>query len=119
MHPDQHALVFSPANSAGTERVFVGSDGGVVRTSGAFADDSARCDQRQADKPADGKFTPEELALCKAALAAVPTGIDALNAGLSTLQFQSLSVSSADPTDRHRRHAGQRDLGLHGQPGVV
>jgi hypothetical protein len=99
MHPDQHALVFSPSNGAGTERVFVGSDGGVVRTSGAFADDSARCDQRQADKPADGQFTPQELALCKQALAAVPTGIDALNAGLSTLQFQSLSANPAHPED--------------------
>jgi hypothetical protein len=98
MHPDQHALVFSPANGAGTERVFVGSDGGVVRTSGDFADDSARCDQRQADKPADGKFSADELALCKQALAAVPTAIDSLNDGLATLQFQSLSVSPTDPS---------------------
>jgi hypothetical protein len=99
MHPDQHALVFSPANSGGVERVFVGSDGGVVRTSGTFADDSARCDQRQAAKPADGKLSPQELALCKQALSAVPTGIDALNAGLGTLQFQSLSANPANPQD--------------------
>ena len=32
MHPDQHALVF---DSFAPDRVFVGSDGGVVRTSGA------------------------------------------------------------------------------------
>jgi hypothetical protein len=98
MHPDQHDLVFSPANAGGSERVFVGSDGGVVRTSGTFADDSARCDQRQAAKPADARFSADELALCKQALAAVPTGIDALNDGLSTLQFQSLSVNPIDPT---------------------
>jgi hypothetical protein len=97
MHPDQHALVFSPANAGGGERVFVGSDGGVVRTSGAFADDSARCDQRQAARPADATFSPAELALCKQALSKVPTGVEALNAGLSTLQFQSLSVNPADP----------------------
>ncbi|MEY2441659.1 MAG: hypothetical protein QOJ46_1085, partial [bacterium] len=99
MHPDQHALVFSPANSGSTEQVLVGSDGGVVRTSGTFADDSARCDQRQADKPADGKFSPEELALCKQALSAVPTGIDSLNDGLATLQFQSLSANPANAGD--------------------
>jgi hypothetical protein len=98
LHPDQHALVFSPANAGGSEQVFVGSDGGVVRTSGGFADDSARCDQRQTAKPADAKFSAAELALCKQALSKVPTGIDALNDGLSTLQFQSLSVNPSDPS---------------------
>ena len=97
MHPDQHALVFSPANGAGSERVFIGSDGGVVRTSGAFANDSARCDSRQEANPDDAKFTSAELALCHQALRAVPTGIESLNAGLSTLQFQSLSLSPASP----------------------
>ncbi|MEA2155864.1 MAG: hypothetical protein QOE11_2004 [Solirubrobacteraceae bacterium] len=99
MHPDQHALVFSPANAGATERVFVGSDGGVVRTSGAFADDSARCDQRQAALPVDATFTPDELALCRQALSAVPTGLDPLNDGLRTIQFQSLSVNQADPVN--------------------
>jgi hypothetical protein len=97
MHPDQHALVFSPANAAGSERVFVGSDGGVVRTSGTFANDAARCDTRQAANPDDAKFTPAELALCRKVLQAVPTGIDALNAGLSTLQFQSLTANPSSP----------------------
>jgi hypothetical protein len=96
MHPDQHALVFAPAAVAG-EQVFVASDGGVVRTSGTFADDSARCDTRQAAKPADAQFTPAELALCHKALSAVPTGIDDLNDGLSTLQFQSLTLNPANP----------------------
>ena len=100
MHPDQHALVFDPANP---QRVFVGSDGGVVRTSGAFADDRARCDARQAAQPATGavgvRFTAAELALCHQALSAVPTEIDALNDGLSTLQFQSLSVNPDKPLD--------------------
>jgi hypothetical protein len=98
MHPDQHALVFSPANAAGTEQVFAGSDGGVVRTSGTFADDSARCDSRRLAQPTGGKFTAAELALCRQTLSAVPTGIDALNTGLSTLQFQSLSVNQSDPS---------------------
>ncbi|MEP6954451.1 MAG: hypothetical protein ABI950_10375, partial [Solirubrobacteraceae bacterium] len=90
MHPDQHALVFNP-DPAHPDQVFVGSDGGVVRTNGTFADDSARCDDRDG---ANG-FTPDELALCQKALSKVPTGIEALNTGLRTLQFQSLSLNSA------------------------
>ena len=43
MHPDQHAIVFSPTNP---DIAFLGSDGGVVRTSGQFADASADCDGR-------------------------------------------------------------------------
>ena len=31
MHPDQHALAFVPGNP---DQFFVGSDGGVIRTSG-------------------------------------------------------------------------------------
>lgn len=99
MHPDQHALVFNP-DPAHPDQVFVGSDGGVVRTSGTFADDSARCDDRDG---ANG-FTPDELALCQKALSKVPTGIDALNTGLRTLQFQSLSLNSADP-NKNEKHS--------------
>ena len=43
MHPDQHAIAFSPTNP---DIAFLGSDGGVVRTSGRFADASADCDGR-------------------------------------------------------------------------
>ena len=89
MHPDQHALVFDPSNP---DRVFVGSDGGVVRTSGAFADDSARCDGRELTDA-------NELALCRQALQAVPTRIDALNDGpRPPFQFQSLSLNTANPS---------------------
>ena len=35
MHPDQHALAFVPGNP---NQFFVGSDGGVIRTSGKWAD---------------------------------------------------------------------------------
>ena len=43
MHPDQHAVVFVPGNA---DQFFAGSDGGVIRTSGKFADASAQCDSR-------------------------------------------------------------------------
>ena len=45
MHPDQHALAFVPGNPS---QFFVGSDGGVIRTSGQWADASAQCDSRGA-----------------------------------------------------------------------
>ena len=38
MHPDQHALAFVPGNPS---QFFVGSDGGVIRTSGQWANASA------------------------------------------------------------------------------
>ena len=37
MHPDQHAIAFDPANP---DIMFVGSDGGMIRTSGDFTDNS-------------------------------------------------------------------------------
>ena len=43
MHPDQHALAFVPGNP---DQFFVGSDGGVIRTSGEWADASSQCDER-------------------------------------------------------------------------
>ena len=43
MHPDQHALAFVPGNPS---QFFVGSDGGVIRTSGQWADASSQCDSR-------------------------------------------------------------------------
>ena len=42
MHPDQHAIVAIP----GTDSAIFGSDGGLVRSSGSFADISAQCDSR-------------------------------------------------------------------------
>jgi hypothetical protein len=89
MHPDQHAIVFSPSNS---DISFLGSDGGVVRTSGRFADASADCDGRG--------LSGAELIDCKAWLTAVPTRITSLNDGLRTLQFQSVSADANHP-ERH------------------
>jgi hypothetical protein len=86
MHPDQHAIAFAPFNP---DIAFVGSDGGVVKTSGAFVDRSADCDQRG--------LTDGDLVDCKMWLTAIPTRIDSLNRNLATLQFQSVSVNRQDP----------------------
>jgi hypothetical protein len=86
MHPDQHAIAFASSNA---DIAFLGSDGGVVRTSGRFADASADCDARG--------LAGDDLLDCKGWLSAVPTRITSLNDGLRTLQFQSVSLDANDP----------------------
>jgi hypothetical protein len=85
MHPDSHAVVEVP----GTDSAIFGSDGGLVRSSGLFADISSQCNSRP--------LGAASMATCKQMLSAVPTLHYNLNKGLSTLQFQSLSVASDDP----------------------
>jgi len=85
MHPDSHAIVAIP----GTDAAIFGSDGGLMRTSGAFADISSECAPRG---------VPEAyLADCQQLLSAVPTRLYDMNKGLPTLQFQSLSVAADNP----------------------
>jgi hypothetical protein len=85
MHPDQHAIAAVP----GSNIVFFGSDGGIVRTSGDFADVSAQCALRG--------LNAADLATCQQLLSRVPTQLVSLNKGLSTLQFQSFSVNPQNP----------------------
>ena len=82
LHPDQHFLVVNPNNPF---QFFESSDGGIMRSSGQFADVSANCDTRGLADPA--------LSRCHQLLSRVPTQLSSLNKGLTTLQFQSLSVS--------------------------
>ena len=65
-------------------------DGGLMRSSGLFADISSQCSTYRG-------LTGTDLALCEQLLSAVPTFLYNLNKGLSTLQFQSLSVAADDP----------------------
>ena len=85
MHPDSHAIASVP----GSNVTFFGSDGGIVRTSGDFADVSAQCALRG--------LNAADLATCQQLLSRVPTQLFSLNKGLSTLQFQSFSVNPQDP----------------------
>jgi hypothetical protein len=84
LHPDQHALVVSPSNPY---LFFEGSDGGLVGSSGTFSDISSQCTNPR-------RLTGADLALCKQLLKRVPTNLYSLNKGLSTLQFQSVSVAA-------------------------
>ena len=86
MHPDQHAVVFFPGNP---NIAILGSDGGVVRTNGAYADASGSCSGRG--------ISGADLVDCTLWLKAIPVEIVSMNAGLSTLQFQSVSLNPLDP----------------------
>jgi len=86
IHPDQHALVFDPANP---DLWFEGSDGGLIRSSGQYASISAFCANRG--------ITGAALTTCQQLLSAVPTFNFSLNAGLVTLQFQNLSINPNNP----------------------
>jgi len=86
IHPDQHALVFMPGNP---DVWFEGSDGGLMRSSGTYADISSQCAARG--------LTPVEATTCQRLLSAVPGALTSLNSGLDTLQFQSLSINPKKP----------------------
>src|SRR5207245_10163579 len=97
MHPDHHALAVSPTNPG---LFFDGSDGGLVRSSGSFADISSQCTSRG--------LSGSDLTLCQQLLSRVPTYLYSLNKGLSTLQFQSLSVA---PDNSKHLQGGTQDNG--------
>lgn len=97
IHPDQHALVVNPANPF---QFIEGGDGGVVRSDGVLEDSSHRCDARGLSEPSLGR--------CRQLLSKTPRRIDSLNTGLSTLQFQSLSV---DPSNPKNVQGGTQDNG--------
>jgi hypothetical protein len=82
LHPDQHFLVTNPNNPF---QFFESSDGGIMRSSGDMVDASPFCDGRSLVEP--------RLSRCRQLLSRVPSKLEGMNKGLTTLQFQSLSVS--------------------------
>jgi hypothetical protein len=99
IHPDQHSVVFDPADPG---IAFVGSDGGVVRIDvGSPRNASAACaGRRYVYKPAFGSqpLAPADLADCQRLLSGIPQTITPINSGLNDIQFQSLSFNPSDPT---------------------
>jgi hypothetical protein len=89
-HPDQHAIVVNPSNPF---QYWEGSDGGIIRSDGKFADVSAKCDTRGLSAADD--------AYCKSLLNRVPNEITTMNSGLSTLQFMSLSAAAGQQGDQN------------------
>lgn len=96
MHPDSHGMVEIP----GSNQAIFGSDGGLIRSSGAFSDESAQCTARG--------LTGANLLTCQQLLKAIPTTLASINTGLSTLQFQSLAVAA---NDSNHLQGGTQDNG--------
>ena len=97
LHPDQHSLVTNPANPL---EFIETNDGGVMRSSGALVDRSSWCDTRG--------LSGNNLIRCHQMLSAIPSKLESVNSGLTTLQFQSLSVS---PHDVDELQGGTQDNG--------
>lgn len=97
LHPDQHFIVTNPSNPF---QFLEANDGGVMRSSGEFANVSNWCDSRG--------LTAVRQARCQQMLSRVPTRLTGINKGLTTLQFQSLSVS---PFDSDELQGGTQDNG--------
>ncbi|HEY2569292.1 MAG TPA: hypothetical protein VGI25_08230 [Candidatus Udaeobacter sp.] len=103
MHPDSHAVIEVP----GSNVAFFGGDGGIVRSSGSFANISSQCTARG--------LTGTNLATCVQMLSAVPTQLyTTYNDGLSTLQFQSVSIN---PLNVNNLMGGTQDNGTFEKPG--
>jgi hypothetical protein len=96
-HPDQHEIVVNPGNPT---QVFESNDGGIVRTSGNFADISSQCDDAQRNgggplPPASGSY-----ATCKRLLSRVPTALDHIDNRLSsTIQFINVAINPGLPCE--------------------
>jgi hypothetical protein len=103
MHPDSHAIVQLP----GSNITFFGSDGGIVRSSAGFRDISSQCTTERG-------LSGSDLALCQQLLSAVPAQLfTTYNDGLSTLQFQSVSVN---PSNANNLMGGTQDNGTFEKP---
>ncbi len=84
MHPDQHDIVTNPNNPF---QFIETGDGGVIRSSGSFVDRSSWCSDPRRN------LSGARLARCQQMLSRIPSKLEGINKGLSTLQFMSLSVS--------------------------
>ncbi|HJZ78434.1 MAG TPA: hypothetical protein VKE51_42190 [Vicinamibacterales bacterium] len=100
LHPDQHVIAAAPLDP---NIVFIGNDGGVWRLNGSFSNSSSECASRS--------LSGNNLIDCTNWLSKVPTTISALNRGLGTLQYQSLSVNAQDPLNDIM--GGTQDNGTH------
>jgi hypothetical protein len=97
LHPDQHVIVTNPSNPF---QFWEGNDGGVMRSTGSFTNVSNSCASRG--------LAPVSLHRCQQMLSRVPTGLSSINQGITSLQFQSLSVS---PFNSSELQGGTQDNG--------
>jgi hypothetical protein len=93
IHPDQHEIVVNPGNPT---QIFEASDGGIIRTSGTFADISSQCDEVGRDGVTGGPVTGADNVGCKRLLSRVPVELAHIDKKLSsTLQFINVAINPA------------------------
>jgi hypothetical protein len=111
IHPDQHAIAINPGNPT---QIFEGSDGGVIRTSGAFADISSQCDSPFRNGGTPLPPTSGSYKACKRLLSRVPTLIEHIDKKLSSsLQFINVAIN---PLDSSEVMGGTQDNGTWSNP---
>ena len=106
IHPDQHEIGINPGNPT---QIFEGSDGGMIRTSGSFADASSQCDE--AHRNGGGPMTADDLVMCHRLLSRVPTTLGHIDKKLE--QHDPVHQRRHQPGQHvrgHGRHAGQRHV---------
>jgi len=97
IHPDQHAIIVNPGFPT---QIFEGSDGGVIRTSGQFADISSQCDDGHRNGGGPLPPTSGSYQTCKRVLSRVPSALDHINKRLSsTLQFINVAINPELPCE--------------------
>src|SRR6185503_66018 len=106
LHPDQHQIVTNPSNPL---QFFETNDGGVMRSSGELVDRSAWCDD-----PNRGLVNPADLARCRQMLSKIPSRLEGINEGLTTLQWTKLTSS---PHNAQLLQGGTQDNGTWETPG--
>ena len=84
LHPDQHDIVTNPNDPL---QFIETNDGGVMRSSGTFVDRSTWCDD-----PNRG-LSGDRLARCKQMLSRIPSSLESLNKGLTTLPVSYTHLS--------------------------
>jgi hypothetical protein len=89
LHPDQHDIVTNPNNPL---QFIETNDGGVMRSSGELVNRSSWCSD-----PARGLTNPVNRARCEQMLSAIPSRLDGINDGLSTLQWIKVKASPHNP----------------------
>ncbi|MGE0814548.1 MAG: exo-alpha-sialidase [Vicinamibacterales bacterium] len=87
-HPDHHFMVTNPAN---WRQFFDMGDGGIIRSNGAFVDDSGDCSAVKLITNA------QRLTLCQMVLARIPERLEPINKGLRTLHFYQIEYNKANP----------------------
>jgi hypothetical protein len=91
IHPDEHVIGVNPANPT---QIFEGSDGGMIRTSGQFADVSSQCDSQFRNGGAPLPSTSGSYTACKRLLSRVPTLVEHIDRKYSsTLQFINVAIN--------------------------